>query len=224
MEKKVNLNRTFARRVGKSLSGASKDVIENILPNYLLSQEKIQSAINSKQKIYLEIGFGMGEHLVTQAQSNQDSIYIGAEVYLNGVAKFLKLAKERSLTNFLLWPNDLDMLLTQNQEIWPPLTLSGIYILFPDPWPKNRHHKKRLFNEERLGVLKKLLKSGAFISFASDIEDYFNQSLNIVTNDGGFSLVNTSFLTPHEGYVQTKYHKKALSQGREAQFFTAIKL
>ncbi len=101
----INLNRLYARRIGKSLSGVQQNLLDNELPKYLFSKEKL---VNEKRKVFLEIGFGMGEHFINQAKMNPNALFIGVEVYLNGVANVLKLAGEHNITNFLLFPNNLD--------------------------------------------------------------------------------------------------------------------
>ena len=128
----------------------------------------------------------------------------------------LKLAAQQQLQNFLLWPDDLDLILKD----LPDNTLSGVYILFPDPWPKRRQHKKRIFNEERLKLSCEKLKPEGFITFASDIEDYFNESLALARMN---KELKVSSLTEHDSYIPTKYHNKAIKEGRTPRFFTAQK-
>lgn len=210
------LNRTFARRIGKRLSNQNKELLANVLPKYLFSNELF--AFSGKQKKYLEIGFGMGEHLFNQIVLNPANLYIGVEVYLNGIANFLKLVAKSQNDNFLIWPNDLDMIL---KDI-PNRSLEGIYVLFPDPWHKRRYMKKRLINKERLELLKLKLKIGGFIAFASDIEDYFENVKKLFLEDKVLNLQNIDFLTPHEGYITTKYHWKSIRENRVARFLQAI--
>lgn len=96
------------------------------------------------------------------------------------------------------------------------------YILFPDPWHKRRYLKKRLFNQERLCLFKKKLKNKGFISFASDIEDYFDSAKSILENDNDFKILEKDFTIPHTDYIQTKYHTKAINENRTVQFISAI--
>jgi release factor glutamine methyltransferase len=104
----------------------------------------------------------------------------------------------------------------------PNRSLEGIYVLFPDPWHKRRYMKKRLINKERLELLKLKLKIGGFIAFASDIEDYFENVKKLFLEDKVLNLQNTDFLTPHEGYITTKYHWKSIRENRVARFLQAI--
>lgn len=218
MEKKNfnNLNRTFARRIGKTLSDLNKSLLDKDLPKVMYTNEKLGTT--KYKKVFFEIGYGMGEHFVNQLKSNPDYLYIGAEVYLNGVANVLKGLKDYDGNNYLLWPDDLDEML----EKMPDKSLDGVYVLFPDPWHKRRYLKKRLFNVERVSLFKRKLKNGGFVSFASDIEDYFDLAKSILESDQEFSITNNDFLTPHPGYVQTKYHTKAVREDRVAKFISAI--
>jgi release factor glutamine methyltransferase len=211
-----NLNKTFARRIGKTLSGPDKNALNNDLPKVLYSHEKLETT--KYKKVFFEIGYGKGEHFISQLQSNPENLYIGAEVYLNGVATVLKKLRNYDGDNYMLWPDDLDEMLEQ----MPNNSLDGIYVLFPDPWHKRKYLKKRLFNQERVALFKQKLKKDAFLAFASDIEDYFDAVHSIMNNDPEFELIGNSPLDPHPGYVQTKYHSKAIKEGRVAQFVSAI--
>jgi len=209
------LLRSFSRRIGKSLSTLQKTLLETELPKYLLT-ENLLSRLNDKE-IFLEIGFGMGEHFVHQASLKPDALFVGTEVYLNGVANVLKLALERNITNFLLSPEDLDTIINHI----PDGALSGIYILFPDPWPKRKQQKKRIFSQTRLTTLAQKLKTHGFLVFASDIADYFQQAKEVLTANGNFNMLSKE---QHANYIETKYHKKALNENRSPQFVQAIKI
>ncbi|WP_341793450.1 MULTISPECIES: bifunctional peptide chain release factor N(5)-glutamine methyltransferase PrmC/tRNA (guanosine(46)-N7)-methyltransferase TrmB [unclassified Rickettsia] len=212
----AGLNRSYARRIGKSLSSLQQNLLKTELPNYLFSNEKIKF---EKRKIFLEIGFGMGEHFIHQAKNNPEALFIGAEVYLNGVANVLKLALEQNVTNFLLWSNNLDLILYE----LPNKILDGIYILFPDPWPKNKQKKKRILNPERLNILQNKLKTNGNLIFASDIQDYFNEVLKLIQQNPNFQIAdNDDYYQPHDNYIITKYHQKAINEDRAAKFIRAI--
>jgi release factor glutamine methyltransferase len=186
------------------------------LPSCQFSQERLIANICEKK--YLEIGFGMGEHFIHQAKHNHSSLYIGAEVFINGITSALRQLQNNKLTNCLIWPDDVDLLTSQI----PAKSLNGIYILFPDPWPKRRYLKKRLLNSARLTTLKDKLKDGGFISFASDIEDYFLYAKELFSQDADFTIQDKDPSLPHEGYIITKYHQKAIKEGRSPQFITVF--
>lgn len=211
----TNFIRSYARRIGKSLSNLQQALLEEELPKYLYSYEKISI---ENRPMFLEIGFGMGEHFINQAKLNPDKLFIGAEVYLNGVANALKLAGEQNINNFLLWPNNLDLIL----NALPNNMLNGIYILFPDPWPKNKQKKKRIVSEERLKILQTKLRKNGQLIFASDISDYFNQVVKLLEQNSNFQILNKdNYLTTHDNYLTTKYHQKAVNENRTARFISA---
>lgn len=220
---KNKLNRSFARRIGKGLSQSKQRILEEVLPNYLFNNK--QHAISSANKVILEIGFGMGDHLVEQMKLNPAATFLGAEVYMNGVAQFLEFAidagiitpEDNTNNNLLLWPDDVDLLL----DNIPDKSLDIIYILFPDPWPKRKQNKKRLVNAQRLSTFKSKLKTTGQLVFATDISDYFESTYELIDKDKELEFIDKDFSTPHEGYVITKYNKKALHEGRVAQFMRA---
>ena len=214
--KRTDLNRTFARRVGRSLSQPKRHLLETELPKYLYSKEKLENT--DYDSVSLEIGFGMGEHFIHQIQYNPNTLHVGVEVYLNGVVSALEKIKKTDCTNFMLWADDLDLILDKI----PNKSIDIIHILFPDPWPKTRYLKKRLFNSLRLERFKLMLKNSGIISFASDIEHYFKSTHAILENDPQFKTKNHDFSEPHSGYTPTKYHEKALLMGNKIQFIQAI--
>jgi release factor glutamine methyltransferase len=218
------LNRSFSRRIGKTLSALQKDLLESRLPTFLINKESLDNIRKQDKEIYLEVGFGMGEHFVHQTKNKPDAIFIGIEVYLNGVANVLKLAQEDNITNFLLWADDLDLIL----DIFPDNLLSGIYILFPDPWPKRSQNKKRILNKDRLELLQRKLRSSGFLIFASDIDDYFEVAKNAIESNGNFIVtenqetVESGYTNYHDNYIPTKYHKKAEESGRTPRFLRSV--
>ena len=120
------LNKSFSRRIGKTLSTLQTNAIENLLPNLLLDPTNLP-----KTSITAEIGIGMGEHFINMAQNNQNALHIGFEPYLNGIANALLLADKENISNIRLWPDDVDLIFTK----LPDNSISKLYVLFPDPWP-----------------------------------------------------------------------------------------
>ncbi len=204
--------RSFSRRIGKRLSQSQKKIMEETLPKFLVNQENPISSIESKD-IILEIGIGMAEHFINQCKLAPSKFFIGCEPYLNGIANCLKLAADNDITNFRLWPDDADLILKNI----PPSSLDKIYLLFPDPWPKTKQKKRRFGQIDRIKLLKDLLKKDGEFIFASDIEDYFTDILSIAISLG-FADNSKISNSPHEGYIQTKYHSKAIEEGRQAKF------
>jgi len=209
----TQLNKSFSRRIGKSLSVTQKAAIENLLPTYLLDPNSLPT-----KKCVAEIGIGMGEHFINQARINPDIIHIGFEPYLNGIANALLLAQKDGITNIRLWPDDMDLIFGK----LPDNCLDALYILFPDPWPKNNQKKRRLICNSRLQTFSTKLCDDSRMYFASDIEDYVNSVEKSLKSSQFFSMIDNPENTPHAGYTQTKYHGKALEEGRIARFLVAI--
>tara|TARA_A100001037_G_scaffold111253_2_gene101550 strand:+ start:27 stop:671 length:645 start_codon:yes stop_codon:yes gene_type:complete len=118
--------------------------------------------------VWLEIGFGAGEHLVCQAAQNPEVGFLGAEPYLNGVARLLATTADTRPANIRIYPDDVRPLLDRMADA----TLGRAFVLFPDPWPKARHHKRRIINPLMLDTLARLLRYGAELRIATDDQDY----------------------------------------------------
>ena len=211
----MKLNKSFARRIGKSLSQFQQDLLANELPKFLLGP----LCNDLTQKRYIaEIGIGMGDHFIARAAAVPDAIHIGFEPYLNGVANSLKLALEQNVTNILLWPDDVDLILDK----LPDSFLDELYILFPDPWPKLRHHKRRIINAARLKLFASKLKPQGLLHFGSDIDHYFDSARSQVIGSGYFEEISAS-AQPPKGYIKTRYHMKAEEESRTPRFLHARK-
>lgn len=208
-----NSNKSFARRVGKSLSSLQKDLLENELPRFLLKPDSLPD-----NRYVAEIGIGNADHFVKRALAYPDSIHIGFEPYLNGVANCLKLIKSDGVENIKLWANDFELM----WDKLPDSLFSELYVLFPDPWPKLKHHKRRLLNASSLQKLASKMHAGAQFYFVSDIDDYLDEVVDIVIRSGLFEDTKVS-TGPYEGYIKTKYHLKAEREGRSAKFLNIHK-
>ena len=201
----------FGRRRGKTLRRHHLQLVEELLP-------KLRVDLNNPLpvgEVRLEIGFGGGEHLAHQAALFPDVNFIGAEPFRNGVAKLLALIEEKSIGNICIHDDDVRYLL----EKLPAASLSRIYVLYPDPWPKKRHHERRIVNAETLKQFHTLLKPDGVVLFASDIDDYIEWTLREVREHGGFGLVSNS-PEPFENWFQTRYEAKAKREGRETRYLT----
>ncbi len=206
-----NLNRSFSRRIGKSLSSTQKQAIDEMLPEYTIKPHEITSCV-------AEIGIGMGEHFVNLARQNPNKLHIGFEPYLNGIANALLLAKKHEITNIRLWPDDMDLVF---KDI-PDAAIQKLYILFPDPWPKTKQKKRRIVCPERLELFAKKLISGGMLYFVSDIDDYTKSVVKLLSQSPFFELNANPDNIPHENYIKTKYHQKAESESRVARFISAV--
>lgn len=175
------------------------------------------------REIWLEIGFGGGEHLVHQASSNPDKGIIGCEPYINGVAMLLGKIRSAKVNNIIVHPGDVrDMM-----DILPKETISRAFLLYPDPWPKTRHHRRRFATPEHLEPLAACLKSGAIFRVATDIEDYVRQTLEEVHLNGNFEWLAEStsdWKQPWDDWISTRYELKALRENRTPHYLTFRKI
>ncbi|MES2214822.1 MAG: hypothetical protein V4485_02225 [Pseudomonadota bacterium] len=208
----MSQNKSFARRIGKSLSKLQLGLLKDELPRYLLDPEKLPH----KDKYIAEIGIGMGDHFVERARLDQSALHIGFEPYLNGVANSLKIIQENEIANILLWPDDVDLVISA----LPDNILDELYILFPDPWPKTPHHKRRILNKARIKQFASKIKTDGILYFVSDILHYFDAAEEVISGSNLFKDIKTSD-EPYEGYIKTKYHHKADLEGRSARFLVA---
>lgn len=173
--------------------------------------------------VWLEVGFGGGEHLVYQAEKNPDVGIIGCEPYVNGVAMLLKKIRQAGVGNIKIHPGDArDMM-----DVLPDASISRAFLLYPDPWPKTRHHRRRFVMPEYLDPLARVLKSRAIFRIATDIEDYVRQAIDQITSRGDFEWLEDgaeSLKKPWDDWVSTRYELKALREGRRPHYLTFQKL
>ena len=164
--------------------------------------------------IWLEIGFGGGEHMVRQAAENPAVTVIGCEPFINGVAMLLGKIRAAGVTNLRVYPGDVRDLF----EVLPPASLSRAFLLYPDPWPKRRHHRRRFVTADHMAPLARVLRPGAEFRIATDIPDYVRQALKEVPR-AGFTL-ETRSAEPWAGWEPTRYEAKALREGRAPEYLT----
>ncbi|MBT9384615.1 tRNA (guanine(46)-N(7))-methyltransferase TrmB [Pseudooceanicola sp. CBS1P-1] len=179
-------------------------------------------ALFGKRDIWLEIGFGGGEHLVHQAAGNPDVGIIGAEPYINGVAMLLGKIREAGVSNLAVHPGDARDLF----DVLPDGCLSRAFLLYPDPWPKKRHHRRRFVTPDHLEPLSRKLKPGAIFRVATDIPDYVRQTLQQVPRQGFEWLAErpADWRSPWQDWISTRYEQKALREARTPHYLTFRKL
>ena len=213
----------FGRRAGQSLRGNHARLIENMLPKLRVPDQAdtLQNPhtlfAGTASEVWLEIGFGGGEHLAWQATENPHTGFIGAEPFINGVAKLLSLLKAGNISNVRIIDNDIRPRMDQLGD----QTISRAFLLFPDPWPKLRHHKRRFVNQVNLDRLHRVMKPGAEFCVASDIDHYISWSLREVAEHGGFRLLSNDPADWHErpaDWPQTRYEAKAAREGRTSAY------
>ncbi|MDA7430026.1 tRNA (guanine(46)-N(7))-methyltransferase TrmB [Primorskyibacter aestuariivivens] len=179
-------------------------------------------ALFGGREVWLEVGFGGGEHLVHQAANNPDIGIIGAEPYINGVAMLLGKVRDAGVDNLRIHPGDARDLF----DVLPARSLSKAFLLYPDPWPKTRHHRRRFVTPEHLEPLAEKLKPGAEFRVATDIPDYVRQTLEQVPRHGFEWLAErpADWREPWGDWISTRYEQKALREGRVPHYLTFRRL
>lgn len=214
-EKRSRL-RTFGRIAGRPLSKRQQDLIDTRLDGLrpigrgqegsLLRREDL---FRCTREIWLEVGFGGGEHLAQQASRHSDIGFIGCEPFIEGVAKALVAIEENQLDNVLIHDDDARLLIDR----LAPGTVDRIFILFPDPWPKKRHQKRRIIQPDFLEALVRVCRPGARVRFATDVSSYADEALAIFLNDGRFDWTAERAddwrLAPAD-HIETRYEVKRL--------------
>lgn len=170
------------------------------------------------QPLWLEVGFGGGEHLVHQAALNPAVSIVGCEPYINGVAMLLGKIRDAGVDNLRIHPGDVRDLL----EVLPDACIDRAFLLYPDPWPKTRHHRRRFVTPEHLNPLARVLAPGALFRVATDIPDYVRQTMAEVPR-AGFTCLNpdpADWRAQWPDWISTRYEQKALREGRQPHYLT----
>ena len=181
--------RSYVLRQGR-ISIAQKRAYEQLFAQYAIpfaaKQIDLDAAFGRDAPIVLEIGFGMGETTAAIAQAHPENNYLGIEVHSPGIGSLLKLIAAQALTNVRIVQHDAVAVV---EHMIAPGTLSGLHIFFPDPWPKKRHHKRRLIQPPFVHLLASSLAPGGYLHLATDWEDYAQQMLDVLNREP--LLVNT---------------------------------
>ena len=168
--------------------------------------------------VWLEIGFGSGEHMIHQARHNPDVGIIGAEPYVNGVATALGKRRKARVRNLRIHAGDARDLM----DVLPGQSIDKAFLLYPDPWPKKKHHRRRFVTPEHLRPLHAALKPGAELRIATDIPDYVRQAMEEVPRAGFDWLAEraSDWREPWADWLSTRYEQKALREGRTPHYMT----
>jgi len=201
--------RSFGRRKGRSLRTHAQELVDDLLPKLSISIPQAQS-LKPQAQNWLEIGFGGGEHLAHQAALHPEVNFIGCEPYMNGVASALSHIEEQKLTNIRIYNDDARDLINN----LPDNSLEKVFILYPDPWAKTRHNKRRIVSSELLDSLARVMKSGAELRLATDSADYATWMLERLLPHPAFkwqAKTCADWLNPPPDWISTRYEQKALA-------------
>lgn len=217
----ATMRRLYGRRTGHKLRTGQAALVETLLPQLAVPDAGSLTANNlfgDERQLWLEIGFGRGEHMAAQADSNRDVGIIGAEPFLDGVVGALLEVQERRLTNIRLHNGDaLDII-----DRLPDASLNRVFLLHPDPWPKARHAKRRFVNPGPLAMLARVLKPGGEFRLGTDHPIYCRWALMQMAKSPDFEwLVSdpADWQNRPQDWPQTRYDAKARAQGHEVWYF-----
>jgi tRNA (guanine-N7-)-methyltransferase len=218
--------RNFYGRVhGKTLRPSQKAYLAEEMGRYRLpgvtraeNAARVPLALPADRPVWLEIGFGGGEHLVHQARHHPGVLLLGAEPFVNGLAMTLgKLRAAGGVGNVAIHPGDVRDLL----EVLPEASLSRVFLNYPDPWPKARHHRRRFVTPGYLAPLARACAPGADLRLATDIADYARQA-RIEVPRAGFVAASDGPV-PWADWPSTRYEAKALREGRAPRYLTWLR-
>ena len=214
----------YGRRRGRKLRTAQQVLLDDVVPRLEIALDDTQRPIDPEtlfecpvREVWLEVGFGAGEHLLAQAAANRDVGLIGCEPYVTGVVRMVRGLVDARLDNVRLWRDDARLLIDRLAEA----SLSRVFVLFPDPWPKTRHHKRRFISSAVLERLAAVMRDDA--------------ELRIATDDGGYLVWILAHLRASDAFLwtarrpsdwrrrpsdwpATRYERKALEDGRRCTY------
>jgi tRNA (guanine-N7-)-methyltransferase len=209
----------FGRRKGKPLRAHQSDLMDSLLPHLSLdlsasAPDELTALFSAPvSEVRLEIGFGGAEHLIAQALAHPQTGFIGVEPFVNGMAKALALIEQHNIQNIRLDHGDATDLLA-----WlPQSTLARIDMLYPDPWPKRRHWKRRFINERSIEALARVLRRDGEFRFASDWANYAAWTLRRMLQSPSFAWTAEradDWRKPWPDFTGTRYEAKAKREGR----------
>jgi tRNA (guanine-N7-)-methyltransferase len=215
-------HRNFYGRIrGKTLRASQKADLDRLLAPLTLrgitradnpGRAPLDLGFAEGRPLWLEVGFGGGEHLVHLCQTHPDRFLIGCEPFVNGIAMLLGKLRDGPPANLMIHPGDVRDLF----DVLPDGGLAGVFLNYPDPWPKARHHRRRFVTPEYLQPLHRVMAPGAHLHIATDIDDYARQAREELPG-AGFTPVSDG-AAPWAGWLSTRYEQKALREGRAAQY------
>lgn len=217
----------YGRRKGKALRLGQATAIAELLPR--LAVDLAAPSIDPRalfevplDDVWMESGFGGGEHLIATAEANPSIGFIGAEPFVNGMAKAVSAIAETDARNIRLHDGDAALLL----DWLPPASLGRVDLLYPDPWPKKRHWKRRFVGDDNLDRIARPLKPGGLFRVASDIESYIDWTLLHVVKRDDFAWTAAradDWRKPFAGWPGTRYEAKALAAGRAPAYLAFLR-
>ena len=215
------LIQSYGRKQGRTLKKWQKTLKDECLSKFsIIPKENINPADLfpfSAEEYWLEIGFGSGEHAAHKAKLNQSVGIIASEVYINGVVSLVDKIEKNNIENIRIFQEDARLLL----QSLPKNSISKVFVLFPDPWPKRRQYKKRLIQNEFLDLIAKIMPEGGELLIATDHTDYLEHIIKVMINRDDFiwnAKSKADWLDEPKDWTQTRYQQKAIAEGRHSSF------
>lgn len=218
----------FGRRIGKPLSSTRTALVASELPHLSLNLDEpappslVELFGAPVKDVWLEVGFGAGDHLLHRARENPETGFIGIEPFVGSMAKMVTAVTDEGLRNIRLYDDDAIHVL----DWLPAEKIDGAYQLYPDPWPKKKHWKRRFINVQNLDRYARALKPGVEFRFASDIDTYVDWTLRHCRAHQAFDWTAERALDwrePWAGWPGTRYEAKALREGRVPRYLTFLR-
>ena len=206
---------SFVQRKGR-ITKSQEDNLNFLHRYHITSHAQILLDKSNFKKIILEIGFGNGENLINLAKENSQNLYIGSEVYMAGIGQVLGAINANELTNIRLITGDIRLLIDKINES----VFDEVLIICPDPWPKLKHHKRRMINSEFLDSIYKVLNSDGHLFMSTDWENYAESINESINQNSDFKILNSS---PYENISLTKFQQRAIEEGRKIYPFSLQK-
>jgi tRNA (guanine-N7-)-methyltransferase len=212
------------RRRGRRLRPHRQDLLAELLPRLRVTLPPAGAALDlaglfprPRSQLWLEVGFGSGEHLVEQAARHPEIGFIGCEVFVNGVAALVGQVERRELANIRVFDDDARLLMVA----LPEASIDRAFLLFPDPWPKTRHAKRRFIGPDNLATMARILADGAEFRIATDDVGYVRWTLQQLIGHPDFLWLAAGprdWHNPPQDWLETRYQRKAVVAGRQPVF------
>ncbi len=214
----------YGRRRGRKLRGGQQALLDDIVPGLEIPPGPTSHPVDPAalfdrpvREVWLEVGFGAGEHLLAQAAANRDVGLIGCEPYVTGVVRMVRGLREARLDNIRLWRDDARLLVDRLADG----SLARVFVLFPDPWPKRRHHKRRFVSAPVLERLAAVMRDDAELRLATDDAGYLVWILAHLWRSQSFAWTArapSDWRRRPSDWPATRYELKALQQGRSCTY------
>lgn len=226
------VSRVYGRKQTRPPKGERKEAMDSLLPELQINLPftsphpfplprgeggRADARPGEGQQIWLEIGFGNGEHLKGLMERHPDRHFIGAEPFINGMSAFLNMIRDMPHDNIRVWMDDAMLLVDE----MPDQYLSGIYVLNPDPWPKRRHHKRRMISQTNLSKFARVLKPGGTLVMASDVDDLSEWMVTQAINHPAFEWTAEradDWRVPPADWIRTRYQDRGEKAGRKQSY------